>query len=148
MPPSVLCTGLPQQTVLAWQLAGEAPSSLVIGVGITQLADQALHHVPPRPSELEHAIDLVEEALTGLPQPWPAGALLQPAGLFDLVLPHLGDPGRSAVEDLFQRLASWSLGHPSAAQGLPQDCMFIAAALLLRELTHHLSFETLAPNAG
>lgn len=148
MPPSVLCTGLPQQTVLAWQPAGEAPSSLVIGVGITQLADQALRHVPPRPAELEHAIDLVEEALTGLPQSWPAGALLQPAGLFDVVLPHLGDLARSAVEDLFQRLASWSLGHPGAAQGLPQDRMFIAAALLLRELTHHLSFETLAPNAG
>lgn len=144
MPPSVLCTGLPQQTVLAWQPAGE----LVIGVGITQLADQALRHVPPRPAELEHAIDLVEEALTGLPQSWPVGALLQPVGLFDVVLPHLSDVGRSAVEDLFQRLVSWSLGHPSAAQGLPQDRMFIAAALLLRELTHHLSFETLAPNAG
>jgi hypothetical protein len=148
MPLRVLCTGLPQQTVLTWQLAGEAPSRLQIAVGVAQLADHALRHLPPRPAELEHAIDLVEEALTGLPQTLPTGAVLQPSGLFEPVLPHLGAWQRSAVEDLFQRLASWSLGHPSAAHGLPQDRQFIAAALLLRELTHHLSFGALAPAAG
>ena len=147
MPPRVLCTGLPQQTVLAWQLDGEAPSSLQIAVGIVQLAEQALRHLPPRPAELEHAIDLVEEALMRLPQALPAGAVLQPAGLFDPVLPHLGAWQRAAVEDLFQRLASWALGQPTAAHGLPQDRQFVAAALLLRELTHHLNVETLAPAA-
>lgn len=148
VPCRVLCFGASDQTVLAWWPPAGPPALLRFAVGVQQLVEQAVRRLPPRPADLEHAIDLTEEAIGSPPLQPPAGALLQPAGLFAAVLPHLGGLERSAVEDLFQRLASWSLGHPTAARGLPEDRQFVSAVLLLRELTHHLSFERLAPAAG
>ncbi len=41
------------------------------------------------------------------------------------------------VEQWFQRLASASLGHPAAMQGLPSGREAAATLLLLREFLHH-----------
>ncbi|HVR51992.1 MAG TPA: hypothetical protein VMS38_19815 [Pseudorhodoferax sp.] len=143
-PPSVLCVGAPRETVLAWQPSGAAPAVLRLAVGMQQLVDEALRRLPPDPAQLEHAIDLAEEALMRPSLAPPAGALLHVAGLFAPVLPHLAGHGRTELEALFQRLAAWSLGNPAAVAGLPQDRTFVAATLLLRELMHHLGLETLA----
>lgn len=143
-PPRLLCVGAPRETVLAWQPAGAPPAVLRLAVGVQQLVDEALHRLPPHPAQLEHAIDLAEEALARPPQVPPAGVLLHAAGLFAPVLPHLAGHRRTELEVLFQRLAAWSLGNPAAAAGLPQDRTFVAATLLLRELMHHLDVEALA----
>ncbi len=44
------------------------------------------------------------------------------------------------VEALFQRLASASLGHPSAMQGLPPGPEAASILLILREFMHHLGY--------
>ena len=48
-----------------------------------------------------------------------------------------------AVERLFQRLASASLGDPMARRGLPTGNRFVATALILREFMHHLGFTSI-----
>jgi hypothetical protein len=48
--------------------------------------------------------------------------------------------GLDEVEQLFQRLASASLGNSAARLGLPSGNGFVAATLILRELMHHLGF--------
>jgi hypothetical protein len=47
------------------------------------------------------------------------------------------------VEQLFQRLASASLGDPIARQGLPTGSTFAATLLILREFMHHLGFASI-----
>ena len=51
------------------------------------------------------------------------------------------------LEQLFQRLAAIALGRPAASEGLPADPHFFAAALLLRELMHHLGVERVVTSA-
>jgi hypothetical protein len=107
------------------------------------LADAVLQHEPLKPAELERAIDLVEDALTGL-NPAPAGAGLVSADTLLLGLSGLGPQGGSlthdAVEFLFQRLASRALGTPVPAAELPHGREIAAALLILRECMHHLGF--------
>ena len=73
---------------------------------------------PPTPAELEQAIDLVEDALTGLPIVPADGDWLVTADALLRRLPGFGsqDAGlaREAVEALFQQLASRALGMPIA----------------------------------
>ncbi len=49
-----------------------------------------------------------------------------------------------AVEGLFQRLASASLGQPGAMGGLPAGREAAAVVLILREFMHHCGFEVIA----
>lgn len=49
-----------------------------------------------------------------------------------------------AVERLLQRLASASLGDPSALRGLPAGREAAATLLILRELMHHHGFSAIA----
>lgn len=105
------------------------------------IAQGFFHHDPPRPVELERAIDVIEDALMAIaPQVGSPDRFVSD----DPVLLRL--PGARAgttldaaqVEALFQRLASASLGHPSAAAGLPAGREAAATLLLLRETMHHL----------
>ena len=48
-----------------------------------------------------------------------------------------------SVELLFQRLASASLGHPHAMDGMPAG-REPAAVLLIREVMHHLGYASIA----
>jgi hypothetical protein len=115
--------------------------TVTLRVGPQGLADTVLQHDPPTPAELERAIDLVEDALTGL-RPGPAGAGLVTADAVLLALPGLGPQGgsltRDAVESLFQRLASRALGTPVPEAELPHGREVAAALLILRECMHHL----------
>jgi exopolyphosphatase/pppGpp-phosphohydrolase len=114
----------------------------VAQVGIDDLAEAIFRHDPPTPAELERAIDVVEDALmaTRLPHEERGGLVTSAPVLRDL--PGLGGEGarlsRDEVEALFQRLASASLGDPSAAAGLPTDGRHASALLILRECMHHL----------
>lgn len=116
--------------------------TITLAVGPRGLAESVLRHDPPTPAELEQAIDLVEDALTGLPIALADGAWLVSADALLLALPGLDAQGpglaRDAVEALFQRLASRSLGTPVAAADLPEGREGAAALLILRECMHHL----------
>lgn len=142
-PGALLCHGATDHTVLAWHADG-ALRMEALPLGAQQLAQTVLRHSPPRPIALEQAIDMIEEALMRWKVVLPTDRALLASGAFQRVADHAGGRQREDVEALFQRLASASLGHPSAAAGLPDDPGFMAATLLLRECMHHLGFVTLA----
>ena len=48
-----------------------------------------------------------------------------------------------AVERTFDRWIAVVHGHPVAGAGLPSDSRFAATLLILRELMHHLQFESI-----
>jgi hypothetical protein len=142
--PQVLCWGGSHQTHLAWQDPDQPAVVLHLPVGPQSLVDQAMRRWPPRPVDLEHAIDLTEEALSALtPQP-PPGRVLQLGGAFVSLIAHFGGARRDDVEAAFEDLAAWSAGRPAPPADWPADPGFGAALLLLRELMHHLNFETLS----
>jgi exopolyphosphatase/pppGpp-phosphohydrolase len=120
-----------------------------IALGVETLVRQSLRHEPPRPIELEQAIELTEAAVMPL--------AAQFAGCPDMVLQGLGasliahglaaiDIAQMAltldeVEALFNRLVSVSQGRQASQERLPTDARFFAALLMLREFMHHLHFE-------
>ena len=128
-------------------LTAESAPEVVLAVGARDIAGRFFRHAPPTPFELEQAIDIVEEAITG--------SRLQHAERGELVTndPLLrewvaaGSPQgdgmrltRDEVEAIFQRMASASLGHPRALAGLPTGQDAAAALLILRECMHHLGY--------
>ncbi len=117
-------------------------------LGVDSLVRESFRHGPPRPIELEHAIELTEEAVMPL--------TAQFAGSLGLILKGLGasliarslQPGGIAqtalildeVESLFNRLVAVSQGRPASQETLPTNARFYAAMLMLREFMHHLNF--------
>lgn len=130
----------PRQTLLLF----DGAETVTLPVGALDLADTVLRQRPPTRAELERTIDQIEDALTssrlGRAE---RGELVTDDALLRLV-PGLDAIGtrlsRDAVEALFQRLASRSLGMPIAAAELPEGRDFAAALLILRECMHHLGF--------
>lgn len=118
---------------------------VTLPVGVGDLTRDVLRHQRPTPSELERAIDLIEDALlaTRLSKA-PRGTLVTSDDAL-CTLPGLGTAPAAlsidAVEVLFQRLASRSLGTPVSAAELPEPLESAAALLVLRECMHHLGFD-------
>jgi len=137
-------------TTLSWPGHPDAPPPVVLPLGVQSLAAACFSPPRPHPVELERAIDLVENALDGLgPLRSTHSALITTDAALQALAQAHGHPGaagtwtlsREQVETLFQRLASASLGHPTAAAGLPDDSEAYARLLILRELMHHLHFD-------
>lgn len=127
---------------------GTGTASMALDLGTHSTARLFFRADLPSPVELERAIDHVEDELMRA-VPWAAGRSVLGTG-HPLVqgLAHTHGPGlavltRDAVEALFQRLASGSLGDPSALKGLPTGRVAAATLLILRELMHHLGFSQL-----
>ncbi len=117
-------------------------------LGVAALARQCLRHEPPLPIELEHAIELTEEALMPLAAllAGSAGLILKGLGAF-LIGQGLTRSGSTQteltldeVESIFNRVVSVSQGRPASQETLPTDARFFAALLMLREFMHHLHF--------
>ena len=117
-------------------------------LGVDSLVRQSLRHEPPRPIELEHAIELTEEAVMPLAAQFAdsPGLILQ--GLGAALIAHSLETSGIAqtaltldeVEALFNRLVSVSHGRPASQETLPTNARFYAAMLVLREFMHHLHF--------
>jgi hypothetical protein len=119
---------------------------VTLPVGVRDVADDILRHDPPTSAELERAIDVFEDALSGSRLAHADRGVLVTA---DAVLRSL--PGaqaaatgltRDAVEAQFQRLASRSLGTPVTEAELPTGRDFATALLILRECMRHLGFDS------
>ena len=114
-------------------------------VSVDELVNQVLKHDPPTAIELELAIDLIEESLTGTAAAFKEFSELTTTDAILCSLPGLRAPGssltRDAVENLFSQLASRSLGTPVSAEILPEGKITAAAVLILRECMHHLRFD-------
>ena len=127
---------------------GQAPgATMELALGVVHTAERFFKHDPPSPHEIESAIDVVEDEVMRARAMVPRGSALIAEGA---ALREFGNTAGSAatdgvvtlevVEQIFQRLASESLGNPMARQGFPAGNTFAATALILREFMHHLGF--------
>ncbi|GKT22494.1 hypothetical protein [Acidovorax sp. SUPP3334] len=118
-------------------------------VGYYATAAACLRHDPPAEGELEHAIQMVEDAVMPVYAVLPPGTTLYTAdaGIRQVALaagveaqPEMALP-LDAVERTFQRLAAVAMGRPPAQEGLPEGTAFAATLLILRECMQHLGFD-------
>lgn len=139
-----------QHTVVFVDRGEAADVLLELPIGATRTAEQFFRHDPPRPAELEAAIDAVEDQVMRLTGQLPNGSSLRLIGFFAGEIRRAESTSDHAnavvsldeLEHLFQRLASASLGNPAARRGLPSGNLFVTAVLILREFMHHLGFAT------
>ncbi len=118
---------------------------VVLDVGAGAIVDRLFRHAPPQASDLERAIDTVEDALTssGLRQGNRGELGMDEPLLLDLLglSVHGATCSREAVEAQFQRLASSSLGYRLAPLEPASHPLAAAQLVILRECLHHLGFE-------
>ena len=123
-----------------------------ITLGVDSLVRQSIRHEPPQPIELEHAIELTEDAVMPLAAQFAGntGVVLQGMGAaliifgLDAAGLSLTSPTRDEVETLFNRLVAVSEVRPISHEVLPIHSRFFAAMLMLREFMHHLNFANVA----
>ena len=125
---------------------GESPDTRhTLGIGAEQIARTYFHHEPPTSLEIERSIDAVEDEVMRLSrQTDPQAALVSiDDGL--RAWAAIAGPAMTleVVEQLFQRLASASLGRPSALDGLLTGREAAATLLILREFMHHLGYASI-----
>jgi hypothetical protein len=129
-----------RQTILA--IGHSDP--ITLAVAPQGLAADFFRNEPPTPQELEKAIDAIEDALTSTRLTHAErGTLMTGSALVRAIpgLQHEADSlTRDAVEELFQRLASASVGPRLLVIESPVSAEVAATVLLLRELMHHLGF--------
>jgi hypothetical protein len=108
-----------------------------LGPSPALLADACFRHERPTASELEHAIDVVEDALMAAKFPCLAGAGLTTSEPTLRLLPGFETVGatlsRDDVEALFQQLASIALGMPNPGDAVVARREVAAALLSIRE---------------
>jgi exopolyphosphatase/pppGpp-phosphohydrolase len=126
-------------------LSTEDGGVVTLGPSPAALAAACFRHDPPTAHELEHAIDIVEDALMAARPPRGSGATLTTLGPALRRLPGLEAIGaalsRQAVEALFQQLASVASESPNPNAAAVADHEVTAALLITRECMHHLDFE-------
>lgn len=117
-------------------------------LGVDSLVRNSLRHEPPWPIEIEHAIELTEDAVMPLANHFADSTELLLYGSGGLLMARNLNAGGMAqtlltldeVETLFNRLVSVSEGRPTSQETLPTDARFLAAMLIVREFMHHLHF--------
>jgi exopolyphosphatase/pppGpp-phosphohydrolase len=142
----------PEHTTIAMRDGADAPVHLVLQLGTTRIARSHFRHAPPTPQELEDAIQAIEDELASAHRVIKGDSMLvtKDAAIRELARVAGASPNptlnlsRDAVEATFNRMVARSSGRPAERDGLPSDAQFTAALLILRELMHHLSFESIA----
>lgn len=140
---------LGESSQLRRTLGGQPLLQIDYPLGFDMLVRQCFKQAPPRPQELEHAIDLTEEIVIAKTGKWAAqpDLLLLGAGACviasSLAAAAMGKPVLTVdeVEAVFNRLVALSEGRPTSQESLPGDRRFVAAFLMLREVMHHLHFQ-------
>ena len=126
---------------------------LRVPIGSAAVA-QIFRSDPPTESELESAIDIVEEAVMPLAKEIPPGAFLIAGDALtgEVAALSTGDPlaGRAsidAVEGLFDQLAR--AGQRGTWAGATRmDATFAAVVVILREFMHHARFQSIQLGDG
>jgi exopolyphosphatase/pppGpp-phosphohydrolase len=120
----------------------------LLPLGTERTALEKFRTTPPKPLDMEHAIELVEDVVMPLQklvtrgaQLFSADAAVQEIALHAGIAPAVPQTlSQEALERLFNRLTAVVEGSPAAHQGLPDSNRFAAALLILREFMHHLQF--------
>ena len=125
----------------------ELAINLCLPLSVDALARDVLRHAPPRPLEIEQAIERVEDAVMPARARLPAvfrlqtgDALLRAVAGEGAVCP--GDEpawlGTDAVEQLFNRLVARAEGRPASQDPhFPVDGPSAARLVIVREMLHH-----------
>jgi len=128
-------------------LTTEPASSVSLELGYQSVAETFFRHDPPTPSELELAIEAIEDALMSARAQKPDKGTLVTSDDIMRLIPGLRPDGATTtleeVEARFQQLASVSLGLPASRLDMPLGRVSAAALLILRECMHHIGFEGL-----
>jgi hypothetical protein len=120
------------------------PLTGVLPLGPALLREQWLRHAPPRPQELEAAIEAVEDLVMPLHRVLPAGVTLHVESVERAALAPLAQARtRDELEALFDRAAAIAQGRPASSDPELADPETVAALVLLREVMHHLGFTQL-----
>jgi hypothetical protein len=120
------------------------PLTPVLPLGPSLLRERWLRHAPPRPQELEAAIEAVEDLVMPLHRVLPAGDTLHVASEERAALAPLAQARtRDELEALFDRAAAIAQGRPARSDPALADPETVAALVLLREVMHHLGFTQL-----
>lgn len=128
----------------------EAPVHLPVGV--RKLSGEFLRHAPPTPYELEMAIATIEDAImAAMPRLRQVSELAIADADIAGIVAATGMAGEGtvtlsldAIERTYRRLADVAHGMPASRAGIPEDALFAARLLILRELMHHVGYEHLA----
>lgn len=124
-------------------------------LGIDSLAATIFRHSPPKPFEIEEAIEFTENIVMPLVKQFTGGDLLQLQGLgatlMAVVLNYSHEHQSQAhnideIECIFNRLAAISEGRPVGQDSLPTDSRFFATVVIVREFMHHLNFRNIQIN--
>jgi len=120
------------------------PLTPMLPLGTSLLGEQWLRHAPPRPQELEGAIEAVEDLVMPLHRVLPpAEALHVLAADSALLAPLAQARTRDELEALFNRAAAIAQGRPASSDPALADPETVAALVILREVMHHLGFTQL-----
>lgn len=128
----------------------EDAENITFGIGAQQIASEFFSNFPPTPDETERAIMLTEDSIMPFAKQIQKDnqlvscdtALNAFASLMNLQ-PKDGKISlpRTDMEILFGRLSALITGRPLSSDILPDDTVFAARLLILREIMHHFGFK-------
>lgn len=119
------------------------PLSEPLPLGATLLRERWLRHEPPRPQEIEAAIEVVEDIVMPLHGRWAADTTLELAPQDDVarrLASMVQGLDRDRLEDLFNRATAIACGRPATHDPLLAEAELVAGLVIVREAMHHLSF--------
>ncbi|GKX63171.1 hypothetical protein SOASR032_17400 [Pragia fontium] len=131
-----------------WVLSGSVQR---LNIGATSLVDACFFHQPPTAGEMERAIMLVEDEVIRISNQITADSQLYTADrTLDDIARAVGIAPQpeyrlslEEVERVFDSLAAVMSGRSAAWEGIPEDNVFSASLLILREFMHHLGFSAI-----
>ena len=111
-------------------------------------------HNPPTWAEIENAINYTEDIIVPLSTKLESGSLLVSftPDLFRIVESYDKDatsPYKMSIEQVESIFSRWGFlvsGRPFTTDTLPEDLRFAVFLLLLREVMHHLGFNSIIIN--
>jgi hypothetical protein len=127
----------------------QGSTTIIAQLNPERITRQYFRHSPPTPTELEYAIQDVEDSLHPAYGHIGGGSLGTPVDALHGLTAFLALPAgteafpRDNIEAGFSRLAALSEGRPLSLDPLPPDAHFAATLLIIRELMHHLDFSDL-----
>ncbi len=145
-----------EYTLVASGKSSSEPDNIwTFPLGSERTAREFFKQSPPSASEIEYAINFIEEEIIPIKKNLSAGSTLFTFSPAILKVALQSDKEQSSpeitlsikeMEDVFSRLAAIISGRPYSTDTLPDSASFAAALLILREFMHHLEFQNILIN--
>lgn len=127
------------------------PVSLSIGYKL--VSDRFFRDFPPTYEDIDRAINFTEDRVVPYQSLFDGESVLTTHDGFAMQIAELAfnttkgnnwiSVPRNELENVFNRFADIVKGLPPSQDLIPEDNKFVAYLLILREIMHHLKFETL-----